>query len=128
MSVKHQLASSLRRYILHSLLIHQRSHSPVYRTLQRATSLDRLQPLARADFSLYYTTRQMAALVVRHRHDLEIILPVPTNSSYRSSRRTLEQLLELAQQSLSANNIDTSFHSRHSLCLNTFKKDSPPLE
>lgn len=128
MSSKNELALGLRRYILHGLLIHQCSSSPAYRTMVRAMALDRLLPLAQREVQLHYSTSQLARLVLNRRHDLENILPVTGNASYRSSLLNLEQLLQLAHSLLPANFNDTSFLTHSSLCPPTFKKGSQPLE
>lgn len=128
MSSKNKLALGLRRYILHGLLIHQRSSSPAYRTMNRAMAMDRLLPLAQPEVQLHYSGAQLALVVLNRRHDLENILPVTGNASYRSSLLNLEQLLQLAQSILPANINDTSFHTHSTLCPPTFKKGSQPLE
>lgn len=125
---KSELALRLRKYILHGLLIHQRSPSSAYRTLKRAMALDRLHPLSKPDIAAQYSADQFSRLVIRHRHDLNAILPVPSNASFQSSHQSLEKLLELAHSILQANNNDTISPSHSALCLNTYKKGSMPLE
>jgi len=127
MSDKHDLCLRLRNYILHGLLIHRRSRHAAYRCMGRAVALDRLRPLSEPDLFRYYTTTQLCRLVIARRYDLEKILPVPTNASYRSSLLKLEQLLEFAHSLLNHPH-DTSFLSPPVLCPNTLSSGSPPLE
>lgn len=125
---KKELALLLRRYVLHGLLIHQKSTHPAYRTMARASALDRLVPLSHRQVHSLYSPVQLARLILRHRQDLHAILPLPANNSYQSTLQRLSAILHLSEYLLNETPNDTPFQAHSTLCPNTFSKGSTPLE
>lgn len=92
--LKEYLATKLRMYVLHAWKLGTSSHSPRYSSTQRTDAmimlLDYIRLLKQQNLfaiALWVRTNQSA---------LETVLPVPSNSSYPSSKRNMDEIIRLS--------------------------------
>jgi len=105
---KKDLIKTYSNFITHSEILFRIGRDPHYKRSFRIYSLDRLQRMKPA--LPERTFLEICAMIVKHREDLENILPYYGNSSYLNSLRRLENILQYCTNELLLNSHPVPFN------------------
>ena len=109
---REELKGRIRKYIDHCRFICSTSHSPEYKTMRRANSIDMLMrtlyPMLKADSN--FNVKEICQFTLMHQPELTTILPVHNNNSFQSAEKTLNEIIDDCKSII--NHISNENHQR----------------